>query len=138
MTYIYIINISICLFFFFSSRRRHTRLTCDWSSDVCSSDLREYGVVRCVVCREELSNVIERSLGQIFHRPDKRMMKWMRYRKDELLQLLQHCSVRLIINRPAALVFNDVALSIELLLRHCGQQITHSIRFQPERQRQLV
>src|SRR6267142_6069435 len=26
--------------FFFSSRRRHTRLTCDWSSDVCSSDLR--------------------------------------------------------------------------------------------------
>src|SRR6266571_7135112 len=29
-----------CFFFFFSSRRRHTRLTCDWSSDVCSSDLR--------------------------------------------------------------------------------------------------
>src|SRR5579864_699510 len=28
------------IFFFFSSRRRHTRLTCDWSSDVCSSDLR--------------------------------------------------------------------------------------------------
>src|SRR5690242_17517766 len=27
------------LYFFFSSRRRHTRLTCDWSSDVCSSDL---------------------------------------------------------------------------------------------------
>src|SRR5690242_21861838 len=27
------------IFFFFSSRRRHTRLTCDWSSDVCSSDL---------------------------------------------------------------------------------------------------
>src|SRR6266571_5421039 len=26
---------------FFSSRRRHTRLTCDWSSDVCSSDLDE-------------------------------------------------------------------------------------------------
>src|SRR6266480_2970924 len=30
---------SIKFFFFFSSRRRHTRLTCDWSSDVCSSDL---------------------------------------------------------------------------------------------------
>src|SRR3954466_2132521 len=27
------------LCFFFSSRRRHTRLSCDWSSDVCSSDL---------------------------------------------------------------------------------------------------
>src|SRR2546427_3678686 len=28
---------SVC--FFFSSRRRHTRFDCDWSSDVCSSDL---------------------------------------------------------------------------------------------------
>src|SRR2546427_2107563 len=27
------------LFFFFSSRRRHTRFDCDWSLDVCSSDL---------------------------------------------------------------------------------------------------
>src|SRR5207247_8443055 len=27
---------------FFSSRRRHTRSTRDWSSDVCSSDLRKY------------------------------------------------------------------------------------------------
>src|SRR6267143_5023915 len=31
-------NIWFC-FFFFSSRRRHTRWNCDWSSDVCSSDL---------------------------------------------------------------------------------------------------
>src|SRR5256885_6692289 len=32
--------VSLCLvFFFFSSRRRHTRLQGDWSSDVCSSDL---------------------------------------------------------------------------------------------------
>src|SRR5438093_8251288 len=30
------------LFFFFSSRRRHTRLVSDWSSDVCSSDLFEW------------------------------------------------------------------------------------------------
>src|SRR5256885_5378158 len=29
----------LVLYFFFSSRRRHTRLQGDWSSDVCSSDL---------------------------------------------------------------------------------------------------
>src|SRR5207245_5659146 len=29
----------VSLFFFFSSRRRHTRCYRDWSSDVCSSDL---------------------------------------------------------------------------------------------------
>src|SRR6266478_4736500 len=31
----------LALVFFFSSRRRHTRFDCDWSSDVCSSDLIE-------------------------------------------------------------------------------------------------
>src|SRR5260370_28634583 len=33
------------IFFFFSSRRRHTRSKCDWSSDVCSSDLAEHRIV---------------------------------------------------------------------------------------------
>src|SRR5437868_7466421 len=33
-------NIILMFFFFFSSRRRHTRSKRDWSSDVCSSDLR--------------------------------------------------------------------------------------------------
>src|SRR5256885_8977969 len=34
-------EIGCVTFFFFSSRRRHTRLQGDWSSDVCSSDLPE-------------------------------------------------------------------------------------------------
>src|ERR1022692_4717510 len=34
---------SIFVMFFFSSRRRHTRLQGDWSSDVCSSDLLRLG-----------------------------------------------------------------------------------------------
>src|SRR5256885_822445 len=33
------VRIRLCVIFFFSSRRRHTRLQGDWSSDVCSSDL---------------------------------------------------------------------------------------------------
>src|SRR2546426_9132588 len=33
------VMLSRLIFFFFSSRRRHTRLQGDWSSDVCSSDL---------------------------------------------------------------------------------------------------
>src|SRR2546430_6457294 len=35
---------SILCVFFFSSRRRHTRFDCDWSSDVCSSDLKFGGL----------------------------------------------------------------------------------------------
>src|SRR2546427_2600683 len=34
-----LIFLVVFFFFFFSSRRRHTRFDCDWSSDVCSSDL---------------------------------------------------------------------------------------------------
>src|SRR5438034_4270208 len=33
--------IEICMYFIISSRRRHTRSLCDWSSDVCSSDLAD-------------------------------------------------------------------------------------------------
>src|SRR2546427_9618312 len=49
--YIYSIFYVICLFFFFfSSRRRHTRFDCDWSSDVCSSDLRDLTVTGVQTC----------------------------------------------------------------------------------------
>src|SRR5438046_4702857 len=36
----------MCIVFFFSSRRRHTRLVSDWSSDVCSSDLFRRSALR--------------------------------------------------------------------------------------------
>src|SRR2546430_6795702 len=42
------------IFFFFSSRRRHTRFDCDWSSDVCSPDGKlhlEKGMFRWLVVR---------------------------------------------------------------------------------------
>src|SRR5215467_15275443 len=46
--------------FFFSSRRRHTRLQGDWSSDVCSSDLHFVGRVmtrptKCLRMRPKIS-----------------------------------------------------------------------------------
>src|SRR5215204_2053848 len=37
--FVFLLLILFFFFFFFSSRRRHTRSLCDWSSDVCSSDL---------------------------------------------------------------------------------------------------
>src|SRR2546429_8550298 len=33
------VSVGVCGWFFFSRRRRHTRCSRDWSSDVCSSDL---------------------------------------------------------------------------------------------------
>src|SRR2546430_8748069 len=43
----------LMFFFFFSSRRRHTRFDCDWSSDVCSSDL-------CTSCYLKTSAILSR------------------------------------------------------------------------------
>src|SRR2546430_2045701 len=40
LTLLVILTMPLFLAFFFSSRRRHTRFDCDWSSDVCSSDLK--------------------------------------------------------------------------------------------------
>src|SRR5689334_15586992 len=39
MLFVCVVCFIMFIFFFFSSRRRHTRWNCDWSSDVCSSDL---------------------------------------------------------------------------------------------------
>src|SRR2546430_2949158 len=46
---------------FFSSRRRHTRFDCDWSSDVCSSDLPGGGGFHVgAAVRDEVVEVVER------------------------------------------------------------------------------
>src|SRR5690606_40021328 len=53
-------------FFFFSSRRRHTRFSRDWSSDVCSSDLRwvrETPKVRSVPHSLRIPNVTPAKAG---------------------------------------------------------------------------
>src|SRR2546429_3840790 len=42
----------VFLNFFFTSRRRHTRCSRDWSSDVCSSDLKVYSDVNLIPYRE--------------------------------------------------------------------------------------
>src|SRR2546426_10868531 len=48
------------MFFFFSSRRRHTRLQGDWSSDVCSSDLHAaYGAAKAGLMALVRSGAVE-------------------------------------------------------------------------------
>src|SRR2546430_7937247 len=57
-----------CFVFFFSSRRRHTRFDCDWSSDVCSSDLLEMvrsGATCVVDYVYELAGWTDESIGAV-------------------------------------------------------------------------
>src|SRR3712207_8824586 len=61
-------------FFFFSSRRRHTRYWRDWSSDVCSSDLEgleplAYGA-KALVCGEYAFPRCYELAGRLFEFPN--------------------------------------------------------------------
>src|SRR5256885_6979602 len=53
--------------FFFSSRRRHTRLQGDWSSDVCSSDL------------------VSQSLAQLYQKATRAKLRITKANQDEIL-----------------------------------------------------
>src|SRR5256885_5420648 len=53
---------SFC-FFFFSSRRRHTRLQGDWSSDVCSSDLEQIRVMLANSLKGVIAQMLCRKIG---------------------------------------------------------------------------
>src|SRR5437588_10984048 len=52
------------MFFFFSSRRRHTRSLCDWSSDVCSSDLLSHSVARRALLQVPCAQRFSRERGR--------------------------------------------------------------------------
>src|SRR2546427_8717496 len=51
----------VFIFFFFSSRRRHTRFDCDWSSDVCSSDLKD--TAKIVEIRDKYVGLFQETLA---------------------------------------------------------------------------
>src|SRR2546430_11107383 len=89
--------------FFFSSRRRHTRFDCDWSSDVCSSDLRE----PCDFARDGVDVAIRYGRGgwkglrseelfseEIFPVCSPRMARSLRSPADLRRQVLLHDEVR--------------------------------------------
>src|SRR3712207_9490396 len=92
------------MFFFFSSRRRHTRYWRDWSSDVCSSDLRTWaehalGIARALPgsALELASPVLDRlrmvktpaeveelaAAGAAIDRVHARMAEWLRVGRTE-------------------------------------------------------
>src|SRR5256884_1724118 len=59
MSAVLICTLCLRLIFFFSSRRRHTRCSRDWSSDVCSSDLRRLPVHTVGFGKEQSAHDVE-------------------------------------------------------------------------------
>src|SRR5690625_7364928 len=68
------------VFFFFSSRRRHTRWPRDWSSDVCSSDLTTLsvliiGVVAAVLTSRTISRPVKLLMNRMKRSEERRVGK---------------------------------------------------------------
>src|SRR5688572_32174138 len=57
-------------FFFFSSRRRHTRFDCDWSSDVCSSDLMRLAIMFSILAVVACGTLLDAQTGSRSLSPD--------------------------------------------------------------------
>jgi len=58
-------------------------------------------------------------------------MEGMIWRERECRELFPPRTVRLIVDRPASLVLHDIALGVELLLRHRRQEATHAVCLEP-------
>src|SRR2546423_9525971 len=77
-----LLAVAQCSFFFFSSRRRHTRFDY-WSSDVCSSDLEDNAVVVLIDNPEDLQHVD--SVSQALKN---RKIKWAVGLRQDILAFL--------------------------------------------------
>src|SRR5438034_4440248 len=75
------------ILFFFSSRRRHTRSLCDWSSDVCSSDLSP------AVGRASSPVLLERlQVARFYHEDSSNsypLLSALLLRRDQQISLIQ-------------------------------------------------
>src|SRR6266481_8131577 len=91
-------------FFFFSSRRRHTRWNCDWSSDVCSSDLS--GLLSGEMTRDRVNNFPEDDWRK--HNPE--FQEPRLYRNLWLAELLKN------IGRHHSLSAGEIAIAWTLRL----------------------
>src|SRR5690349_23852503 len=77
------------LFFFFSSRRRHTRSLRDWSSDVCSSDLAALALGFCLfVCWRVGAARQEEAEARLEHLLVRPVVRWRWLTATFLLDLL--------------------------------------------------
>src|SRR2546427_6256239 len=87
----------IFTFFFFSSRRRHTRFDCDWSSDVCSSDLDLQAVpaqVRLAYAADQLHALVGLVIGHAVAEARQRLAHQLDELRSEERRVGKECRSR--------------------------------------------
>src|SRR6267142_5752650 len=100
-------------FFFFSSRRRHTRLTCDWSSDVCSSDLE--AEAREVLKRVGLEHLAQRPIAEVAYGEKRRL---------EIAMALAQKPRLLLLDEPLAGLSREERAAMKDLIARIPREVT--------------
>src|SRR5207247_5853744 len=98
--------------FFFSSRRRHTRSTRDWSSDVCSSDLRPQratlkDILRTAVDMEKKTMALYMRFARVFQPQEELRAFWFTMARHEAGHLGALALVESLLESEPALAENS-------------------------------
>src|SRR5438034_6212828 len=120
--------------FFFSSRRRHTRSLCDWSSDVCSSDLFQLAGHRPIVLMGGGTGLIGDPSGKKSERPllsEEQIRENVRRQRDQLVRLFDFDA-----KETRALVMNNADWLVDqrlvAFLRDVGKHFSINVMMQKE------
>src|SRR5256886_10974409 len=94
-------TVCVWIIFFFSSRRRHTRFDCDWSSDVCSSDLDSLDLRRTMIdlLTEQVAGYFDPDSNALYIPTDIDPSQARLVISHELVHALQHQYLNLEIGR---------------------------------------
>src|SRR5260221_11977646 len=121
--------VCVFFFFFFSSRRRHTRSLCDWSSDVCSSDLavtplRQASMETIVWSARRDSHFLETLRGiktiKLFNGQEGRLAHWLNLLVESVNRQLTTQNLRLVFKVVNSLLIGSLAILIVWLGAQAG------------------
>ena len=94
----------------------------------------EHGVVRPVVATEERVHVRQARGVEVLHRADRRVVVGVALREDRGVDVDEGVAVGLVVVALALLLLDDVALVVEVLLRHGVEEVTVPVGLEPERE----
>src|SRR5260370_32951257 len=109
-------------FFFFSSRRRHTRFKCDWSSDVCSSDLARLIKTHFGVGGETVTAMVQERTSDGIE-----LLQDTEIDDSEVAQMAQEASVVKLVNEILVEAANERASDIHVEPEERGLRIRYRI-----------
>ena len=92
----------------------------------------EHTVIRRVELLEKGVDVLERRARNVLHTPDDVPRIRMAFGKEVLEEHFDGSPIRNVVHALAPLVLDDVALVVEVLLRHRVEQIAHAVGLRPE------